>query len=418
MQSTSAFTVLAIALAALGASTTPNAAGQSATLAFHVEFNTLPGCYRNGCNTLFSDFGDKDISVLRNGGRYPVYVTRGDDSSFPTHLLVVFAEGAARPPIPELAGRLQEPLNKGWLVSAARPDGSFTPYCNKHTFKQALDEPSPAPSNDNVKGSALIRAVETLEGFPGRRVLLVISAPRENLPNWVAAAAAELAPVYIVDGGERRRDFYQTTDWGAPNNWRGEVGARENPPVEPEPRVCNWKMVTARQFDHGIMHEVRLPSAIKDMIGDSRYDYDLSFSIPASDLGNPATSLHTGVEMTTRKNVTVSAFPIAIPDSATVDLYAVRSMSGRGPSPQTRISLPGDLSVTWRCSFGQNPSVLFRLGQDRPQVVLPRAAEPHGTVLVPYSPAKDLRTAEDTGPRLLRIESPDLLGWDAKYICE
>lgn len=421
MKRSSSLAALAAALAGVVAATAPNAAPQSAAPTFHIELNTLPGCYRSGCNSLFSNFRDKDISVVRNGVTSPVLAEPGNQSSFPTHLLVVFAEGVERPGNAELAGMLKQPLGKNWLVSAARADGSFTRYCNKDTLDQALAEASAPLSDNRVEGFVPHRAIAELESFPGRRVLLFINAPGKALPNWVSEAAGELAPVYVVDGGDRRKAYYRTSDWGAPLDWETEVEPQNPASQEPAPQVCNWKMVKARLFENGIMHEVKLSSAMKDIAEDSRYDYDLSFSMPASDSGDAAVPSPIRVELTTRKIVTVSAFPIAIPDSAIAGLYAVTDRKRGGSSARTRVALPQDLSVIWRCSFGQNPSVLFRIGENRPQIVLPSATKPHGTVLVPYSDGAGLGMVSNVpsaAPQTLRIGMPSLLGWNSRYICE
>lgn len=400
MKSLAALVVSAIALA--GVASTAPAAPQSGEQTFHIELNTLPGCYQSGCDSLFSNFGDKDITAFQNGRQYTVQLIRRDKPDFPTHLLVVFAEGVKRPGNAELADRLNKPFSKGWLVSVARKDGSFTPYGSKETLAQALARTPATPLNSTAGQRGLREAIETLEGFPGRRVLLVVNAQDRALPPWVSDSAKTLAPVYVVDGGDRKKVYFGMSTWG------GTVA----------PLAENWKTVTKRVFHEGVMHEVKLSSAMKDIVADSRYDYDLSFSMPASESDDPAVPRAIRVELTTRHMVTASGYAIAIPDSLRAGLYTVANEGMDGSVEQARIAVPQDLSVVWRCSFGPYPTVLLHIAGDPSHKVLPHAIKPDGTVLIPYS-AADTTTAADyrmaakttvAAPQTLKIEQLSQLG--------
>lgn len=247
MKSPFAVAVLAITLAGSLGAVQPHAAAQPAEQTFHIELNTLSGCYQYGCESLFSDFAAKDIIVLQNDHQYRAQLIPGDTPAFPAHLLVVFAPGAKRPSEASLAGKLKDPLSKGWLVSVAREDGTFTPYCNQNRLAQALAGASAASSGSATESRDLISAIATLDGFPGRRVLLVVSTRKTVLPQWVSDVAAALAPVYVVDGGEQKKAYFWT------DAWSGGISA----PMQ------NWKTVTKRVWNDGIMHEIKLSLAVK-----------------------------------------------------------------------------------------------------------------------------------------------------------
>jgi hypothetical protein len=408
MKSPFAVAVLAIALAGAVGADPPHAAAQPAGQTFHIELNSLPGCFEKGCDNLFSDFGDKDVTALQQGRQYPVQVARGDKSNFPAHLLVVFGAGAKRPGDTGFAGKLDRPLSRGWLVSVAQKDGSFTPYCNKETLAHALAGTSTEAFSARAAEVGLRSAIETLQGFPGRRVLLFINAGDADLPKWLGDAARALAPIYVVDGGEQKKVHSYMTNWG------GEVA----------PHAGDWRMVTRRMYDGGVMHEVKLSSAMKDLVADSQYDYDLSFSMPASESENPAVPLALRVELTTRHNVTASGYAIAIPNSLRAGLYTVAGQKMGGSTAQARIAIPQDLTVVWRCSFGQYPTVLFRIQGTPSREVLPHAIKPNGTVPVPYSADAGLSTtankstappAAAAAPQTLRIEAANLLGTEIPH---
>lgn len=364
---------------------------------FHIELNTLPGCYQYGCEGLFSDFATKEITILEYGHQYPVQVIPGDRPAFPTHLLVVFAAGARRPGNGALAKSLNQPLSRGWLVSVARTDGSFTPYCKKETLAQALAAPSTASSGNGAESRDLKGAIASLASFPGHRALLVVNARNAALPDWVSEAANAMASAYVVDGGEQRRAYFYTSNWGGLDDAN-----------------TNWKTVTKRVFHEGIMHEVKLSSAMNDIVADARYDYDLSFSMPAPEYPDQGAPLPIRVELKERGTVTASGYAIAIPDSMRIGLYTAASRDAGGPAEQARIAVPQDPTVVWRCDFGMYPTVLFRIdGRD----VLPRPTKPNGTVLVSYTAAAGLGTpnkseatqAVSTAPQTLRLEASNLL---------
>lgn len=402
MKSLAALVVLAKVLAGVAGAAPIPGAPQSGEQIFHIELNTLPGCYQSGCDNLFSNFGDKDVTAFLNGRQYPVQVIRRDKPDFPTHLLVVFAAGVKRPGNTELANRLNKPLSKGWLVSVARKDGSFTPYCGKDTLARALARTSATSLSDTGGESGLNEAIETLEDLPGRRVFLLVNEQNRPLPKWVSDAAEALALVYVVDGGDRKRVYFATLDGGGTVFVQGE----------------NWKTVTKRVFHEGVMHEVKLSSAMKDIVSDSRYDYDLSFSMPTSQADYPVAPLAVRVELMTRRVVTASGYAIAIPDSLRAGLYTVANKEMGGSESQTRIAVPQDLSVVWRCSFGRYPTVLLHIAGEPSHKVLPHATKPDGTVLISYS-AADTTTAADyrraakasvAAPQTLKIEQLNRLG--------
>lgn len=391
MQSLTARTILATVLTGIAAPA--SLAAQSGAQTFHIELSTLPGCYQHGCESLFSDFATKDIFVLENGRQYRAQLTPGDRPAFPPHLLVVFAPGARRPGNAKLAGMLKDPLSKGWRVSVAREDGTFTPYSGKDTLAQALAGASAVPSGATELHD-LNSAIATLDGIPGRRALLVVNTRKAALPQWVNDTAGALAPVYVVDGGEQKRAYFWTDAWSG--------GVSE--PME------NWKTVTKRAWNDGIMHEIKLPLAVKHIMTDSRYDYDLSFSVPASEIEAAAKPLAVRVELNQRRAVTASGFAISIPDSMRIGLYTVANQTADAAA-EARIAIPEDATVVWRCDFGAFPTVLLRIAG---REVLPRPTPPNGTVLVSYTagsgPANKSTQAVAGDPQTLQLEASNLLG--------
>ncbi len=228
----------------------------------------MRGCFKSGCPSLMLDFGDIDFAVLQQGHPYPVKVMRADKPDFPTHLLVVYGAGATRPGDAELADRLKGPLSRRWLVSVERTDGSLKPYSNRQTHGQAPAATASVALNGSEADAGVQEAIETLKGFPGRRVLLFVSTRHGTLPDAVSEAAKSLFPVYFVDGGEKRWAGY----WAFGSFFLGNGGAGG----------CEYVKVRRRTLHHGVVDEVRFSSAVKDFVGDSKFDYDLRFSVPIS----------------------------------------------------------------------------------------------------------------------------------------
>ena len=116
-----------------------------------------------------------------------------------------FAPGIKRPADTELLARLKRVLAVGWLVSACRADGTFTPYAHEGDLRRALAEPAEAAHAD-AGLDTIASAIEDLRAEPGYRVVVVDLGGKsdEKFVRWLASTADRLSPAYVSDGGKRR----------------------------------------------------------------------------------------------------------------------------------------------------------------------------------------------------------------------
>ncbi|MGO9337717.1 MAG: hypothetical protein ACLPY1_09440 [Terracidiphilus sp.] len=206
------------------------------------------------------------FSVSQNGHMYPARISQPSDSdpasgsSFPPHLLVVFAPGASRPKDSSLIKSLKKVFTQGWLVSVSRSDGSFTAYCAATTLGQALAATAASTLSGEHTEWATQQAVANLEGFPGRKVLLldVKGDHGKTVPEPLSLAAMARPQSYIVDGGAVKM-VYRDESWDAytrgPSPWGGSYYRKRE-----------------RFVDKDGIHEVKLSSAIKDILKDARHN--------------------------------------------------------------------------------------------------------------------------------------------------
>ena len=205
----------------------------------------------------------KDVKVTQAAKQLPFRLSKGghkQDLWFPPHLLVLYEHEPTADQISALAGSLLGVTRLGWQVSIASPQGTILPYgANPSTAKVATN----AAGTGNYKGiNFSVPALESLETFAGRRVLLVCTAGalrREELTGLVS----RFEQIYVMDGGIRESEthtFYPVDSQGFDLS------------VDP---VETARTVTVHNYNRGVVHEVSVSGALKDLIRDERYYYDL-----------------------------------------------------------------------------------------------------------------------------------------------
>ncbi len=238
---------------------------------YHIEVNTLPGCFFYGCT---QPVRAGNIRVTAGGVRVPARVSQPRGSgvaasgAVPVHLLVAFAPGIKRRQDTELMAKLKRLLAAGWLVSVCRADGSFTPYTHDGDLRSALAESAHAPMED-AGLDTIASAIEGLRAQPGYRVILVDLGGKsdEKFMRWLASETDRLSPVYVSDGGRAQMPYSPSTE-------EENVGG-----VNPFTGAAN-KM--ERSYSGGVFHELNLDEAIRHALADTRYEYDVRFHVPAS----------------------------------------------------------------------------------------------------------------------------------------
>lgn len=238
---------------------------------YHIEVNTLPGCFFSGCAQAV---GASNIRVTASGVRVPVRVRQprriksGDSAATPVHLLVAFAPGVERPADAQLLANLQRALAAGWLVSICRADGTFTDYVHEPELRRALAEHADAAKAD-AGLDTISSAIEDLRTEPGYRVVLVDLGGKsdDRFVRWLASQADRLSPIYVSDGGKAQMPYSPSAEEG--------YGGRANPLAS----AANKK---ERAYTDGVFHELKLAQAINHALADARYDYDVRFRTPAT----------------------------------------------------------------------------------------------------------------------------------------
>ena len=197
----------------------------------------------------------------------------GSPTPIATHILVVFPADAKRPSDAKLLKILKKVPAQDWSVSVTRSDGSITPYSPIALLKGNLGlAPSTRPLNDETNGP-VENAAKELEGFPGRRILIVVlsgnrhSSPSPNLrkpasmfkrsiydrlPSWIVSLEEAGVAAYVVDGGYPVEKCYDVS-WDAYS--RG-----------PSPEGCDHVYKRERYTSGGIVHEIKLTKAVADAI--------------------------------------------------------------------------------------------------------------------------------------------------------
>jgi hypothetical protein len=238
---------------------------------FHIEVNTLPGCFFAGCAQAVSS---RNVAVTVAGKRVrsrvsqpPGGASKGSKGGL-VHLLVAFAPGAGRPDDAELLTGLRQVLATGWLVSVSRSDGAFTPYAHETELRRDLL--AGAAQKTDIGLDSIGSAIEKLRTQAGYRVLLVDLGGKsdERFVRWLNSVTQGLSPVYVSDGG--KADMPYASSGEDADSVGGNAAADTAPKKE-------------RAFSDGVFHELKLASAISDAFADSRYEYDVRFRAAAGD---------------------------------------------------------------------------------------------------------------------------------------
>ena len=164
--------------------------------------------------------------------------------------------------------KLKRVLAAGWLVSACRTDGTFTPYTHEVDLRIALAESADAPMED-AGLDKIASAIDGLRAQPGYRVILVDLGGKsdEKFVRWLASETDRLSPVYVSDGGSAQMPNSPSADEvyvGGANPFADAANKME------------------RAYSGGLFHELKLDEAIRHALADTRYEYDVSFHVPPS----------------------------------------------------------------------------------------------------------------------------------------
>lgn len=260
-------------------------ANADAASVYHIELSMLTSCIKFGCEHPLSE---KNAILSEGGHTLPVRVERlgksksGNAASIPMHILIAFAPGAPRRPDAELEKSLGRLFSSGWLVSVQRADGTFTPYSDPHGLAGELETPPIAAGGAGSEMSTIQKAIDDLSGRAGLRILLVETARGKNRagPAWVGKAASRLDFVYAVDGGK----VLTFPDC------EGTPGGTGFPNLAGE--LCNGTALKrVRSCRDGVAHELTWSKAIKHLVADRKYVYDVEFKLPESAdvVGRPLT---------------------------------------------------------------------------------------------------------------------------------
>ncbi len=266
----------------------------SAPKNYHIELSTVESCQPpqlHQASICSQNLTGSSLAVVSNNRSVPIRVVRAsdastaDESSLPTHLLVLFPHGSPRPSDAYILKRLHLVLRKGWLVSVTRSDRSMTPYRSLDALPAELAEAAAMPISESLADAAMTHAIDTLERQPGRRLLLVdIARARDKrTPPWVHSAAQSLGVVYVADRGKLISIPY------LPGNIPEQTAAELlGDPLSGYGSTFQVYNKRIRWRRHGVFHEPSLFSAVKDMIADGKYDFDIQFTAP-DDAPGPVT---------------------------------------------------------------------------------------------------------------------------------
>jgi len=292
----------------------PRAASQARTgQEYHIEVNTLPGCFFYGCE---QPVRAGNIRVTAGGVRVRVRVAQPParamkaPAAVPAHLLVTFAPGTVRPGDAELLMNLRRVLAAGWLVSVSRADGTFTPYARGAELRRALTEHADRPKED-AGLDAIESAIDGLRAEPGYRVVLVDMGGKtnDNFGRWLASVTGRLSPVYVNDGGKPQMPYSPSSQEGRGGGANPFDGAAD-------------KM--ERTYMDGVFHELELKEAFRHALEDARFDYDIRFRAPAAaaaDVPVKLTFLDPGTHL---------------PYELRTDLYTVQVLKADGKTARVR----------------------------------------------------------------------------------
>jgi hypothetical protein len=311
----SPISLVAMSMPAMCATKTPSNGSQE----YHIEVTGEAG---RGCESLTHQLSEKNFAVSQNGHQYPIRVFQPlktkatSGQGYPTHLLVVFPPNAKRPKDTNIVKSLRKALSEGWLVSVTRSDGGFTPYSTDAAkLLSALAATASAPMSVPEAERSMQAATIDLSWLPGRRLLLVVDGTHdEPSVSWMNQQMKLLSPVYICDGGVG-------VNWSPPNDAHVS-GMQGTTTVIKVPMKYN-----------GAFHEVDLNGAVKDIICDAYFDYDLVFTIQGS---RPKSA----------QPITLTLHHAAVLSSLKAELYTTGMSRAHGASVAVRNPVAQKLTVT------------------------------------------------------------------------
>ena len=205
--------------------------------------------------------------------------------SVPTRLLVIFSPPAmqgANDPIPHAVEELKPIWSRGWQVGLLTPEGQLIPYTSSKTELQHLANQTLGPKqtyND---------ALQTLQTFPGRRLVVYMSDEQYKAPPGLVKAAHDAeAMLYDVGGDIFQNYTYGEAEKGSPpplpSCGAGLNGPSPGPPFGGLTVVDNTEIWSApAQLSIDDVHNERsFGGAISDAIRDARNYYELRLQVPA-----------------------------------------------------------------------------------------------------------------------------------------
>jgi len=292
---------------------------QGALHTYYIELNTLPACLLGSCPNRLTD---RDVKLVANGHDFPVSVSQtdlasnGSGTDVPTHLLVVIPPGSKYPSNGALGRALAKALAHGWLVSVTRIDGSYTPYSSGGPFESNRPSPTSTPLELDASRRAIHDAIVDLAQFAGERRLLIDGGDKAGSRGfqWESDAPSSIRPVYLVDGGVVK-----------------QVAKEEIESTYRNPGMWDFQNVRQRNLSDQLSHEVSLKKAVKDMLLDSRYDYQFQCAIPESEVSSDGTF---SLEIDARTN------PKLLPGTVTAEIYEVSVQEVNGRTVLSRLNLP------------------------------------------------------------------------------
>ena len=189
------------------------------------------------------------VSPAQSPQYIPVHV-----NNEPTHLLVVLPPGSQEPSNAAIARSLKR-IPSDWLIAVLRPDGTTTAYANRDGIKDALKAvlAAHAPAGSKSEGELFEQAGAELAQLPGQKIILIKDGKGRSAVNRASLKPlfGSSAVIYLVDGGQNVRIAYNDS-WGYS---RG-----------PSPQGDDFLIRRKPFVDAGIHHEVKLSSAVKDIV--------------------------------------------------------------------------------------------------------------------------------------------------------
>jgi hypothetical protein len=204
--------------------------------------------------------------------------------SVPTRLLVIFSPPAmqgANDPIPQAIEKLKPIWSRGWQVGLLTPEGQLTPYASSKTELQQLTNQTVGPKQTYAD------ALQNLQTFPGRRLVVYMSYGQYKAPPGLAKAAHDAeAMLYDVGGDIFQNYTYGEAEKGStpplPSYGAGLYGPSPGPPFGGLTVVNNTEIWSApAQLSIGDVHNERsFGGALSDAIRDARNYYELRLQVP------------------------------------------------------------------------------------------------------------------------------------------